>query len=152
MIDSASATTVVQGFTLKLYRVCLAPPGFDAVRFAGFDRLVDAVLRQVQESDEVPRMGFVIQHQGRTADYLVLAWWTRQNELALRVWVNDGPGWRPAGADESICVWDLEIIWFERNLWIDTGLSGRDLSVALPEYASRRFRPNPDASRGACTR
>ena len=69
-----------------------------------------------------PGVGFVIAHQGQTANYTVLAWWDRENELPLRVFVDEaknGDGWRPNEADESVCVWDLEILWKERQAYVD---------------------------------
>jgi hypothetical protein len=45
-----------------------------------------------------PGVGFLIAHQGRTGDDVVLAWWDAENELPLRVWARDvGTGrFRPA--------------------------------------------------------
>jgi hypothetical protein len=134
----------IQGFALKPYTVCHAPPAFDPRRFDACERLIEAALGALDVTEASARVGFVIQHQGRDADYLVLAWWSRQNELPIRVWVNDGAGWRPARDGESVCVWDLEIIWFERNLWIETVLSGQDIALAIPEYLSRYFRQDPE--------
>lgn len=127
-------------YALKVYTIAYPPHAFDPSRFAGVDSVVNAALPSGAPEDAGrPHVGFVIQHQGLTGDYLVLAWWDRENELPLRVWVRDHGSWRPARESESICVWDLEIIWFERNLWIETALSGRPLAEALPEYVSRRF-------------
>ena len=69
-----------------------------------------------------PRVGFLILHRGRGADYLVLGWWDRENELPLRVFVRypgtDDAQWRAARGGESVCVWDLEVIGFERDAYV----------------------------------
>jgi hypothetical protein len=68
-----------------------------------------------------PGVGFLIAHHGRTADYTVLGWWDHENELPLRVFVRPpGEAWRPAEESESVCVWDLEVIWAERQAYLDT--------------------------------
>jgi hypothetical protein len=34
------------------------------------------------------------------------------------VFVRAGAAWRPAQGSESICVWDLELLWFERQAYV----------------------------------
>ena len=71
-------------------------------------------------------VGFVILHQGRGMDYIVLSWWSRENELPMRLFVRPRPGaehWRSAQGEESICVWDIEVIKRERDLFVRTVLA-----------------------------
>jgi hypothetical protein len=71
-----------------------------------------------------PGVGLLILHRGRGADYAVLGWWQRDNELPLRLQVREnGAGWRAARDGESVCVWDLELIAFERDAYVSTLLS-----------------------------
>lgn len=84
-----------------------------------------ATLPQPAVSEQRPGVGVLIAHQGKAVDYLVLGWWDRDNELPVRVWVDDGLGWRAARDSESFCVWDLEVLWRERELYI-TWVLGRD--------------------------
>ncbi len=79
-----------------------------------------------------PGLGFLICHQGRTGDYIILCWWDRENELPIRVFVRDDKGWRPARGSESVCVWDLEVIWHERCAYVETMLKP---GVASPAEA-----------------
>src|SRR5262245_34908250 len=75
-----------------------------------------------------PGVGFAVLHAGRGVDYAVLAWWARENELPLRVWVHgrrDGAAWRRATGEESICVWDLRVIAHERDAYVRTVLTAR---------------------------
>jgi hypothetical protein len=115
------------GWTLKLYSV--AYEAGRPIDWEGFEpalRLAEAALPPPDVSRGRPGLGFLIAHQGATGDYTVLAWWDNENELPLRVWVRrdrEDP-WRPAQDGESICVWDLEIIWAERQAWIECLLSG----------------------------
>ena len=71
-------------------------------------------------------VGFLILHQGRGVNYIVLAWWSRENELPMRLFVRSresAGAWRPAAGEESICVWDIEVIKRERDLFVETVLS-----------------------------
>lgn len=114
------------GWKLKLYsitygRKALLRPLYDA----GL-ALAAETLPQPPVGDGRFGVGFAILHQGRTVHYLVLNWWANENEHFCRVFVRgfeDGAVWRPAGSAESSCVWDLEVIWFERNALVETVLT-----------------------------
>jgi hypothetical protein len=110
---------------LKLYAIALDRAAFDEARFRrGLELALDA-LPTPSRTTSRPGVGFCIQHQGRGADYVVLAWWDRENELPLRVFVKTpaDPEWRPARGGESVCVWDLEVIGFERDAYVRTVLA-----------------------------
>lgn len=85
-----------------------------------------------------PGVGLLIAHHGPTADYVVLGWWDQENELPLRIFVRTAAdkAWRPSHPTESVCVWDLEILWFERNAYVSTYLAGGS-GDAGPAYESR---------------
>ena len=110
---------------LKLYSVQYGPGSIDWAGFAAGLSLAEAELPQPAVTASRPGVGFLIAHQGRTGDYAVLGWWDNENELPLRVFVSpDGrKSWRHGQGSESICVWDLEIIWSERQAYIETVLS-----------------------------
>lgn len=113
------------GWRLKTYSIAY---GAGAPDGPGFEPGVDAALRALPSPDEArgcPGLGMLILHQGRTGDYVVLAWWDRENELPVRVFVrrDRAEAWRAARGDESFCVWDLEVLWAERQAWVETMLT-----------------------------
>ena len=110
---------------LKLYSIALDQPVIDEGRFGhGLERALLA-LPELAQTPSRPGVGFCIVHQGRGADYIVLGWWDRENELPLRIYVKtpEDTSWRPARGSESVCVWDLEVISFERDAYITTVLA-----------------------------
>jgi len=117
-------TRALGAWRIKVYSVRAGARPMD---WAGFAAGMDAALGELPDPDGArgcPGLGFLIAHQGRTGDYAVIAWWDRENELPLRVFVRrGGEAWRPARGDESICVWDLEILWAERQAWVATMLT-----------------------------
>lgn len=115
----------VAGYRLKTYAIHLPGEVFDRSRFARGWQLAGASLPEPRVNAERPGVGFVILHQGRTAEYLVLCWWDRENELPTRVFINDQAGWRAATQGESFCVWDLQVIWSEREAYVATALAGQ---------------------------
>lgn len=123
----------VGGWRLKLYSILYGPGpiGWDA--FAPGLALAEAALPQPAVTAARLGVGFLIAHQGRTGSYTVLGWWDRENELPLRVFArSDTPpaSWRASEASESICVWDLEILWAEREAYVSTVLSPSGTDVA----------------------
>jgi hypothetical protein len=132
----------VDGWEIKRYSVCHAGQAFDERRFGGGVDLALAALPRPSRTAERPGVGFLILHQGNGIDYTVLAWWDRENELPLRVFVCDRPGanlWRPARESESVCVWDLQVIWAEREMYVRTLLSD-SVPDAAAAYLSQSLR------------
>lgn len=141
------------GWALKHYQISADGSWPDASGFGTAMALAEAALPQPPHDGGRVGAGFVILHRGSGADYLVLAWWDRENELPLRVFVrtHDGAGdWRAARDSESVCVWDLEVIAFERDAWVATLLAGGNEEAALDDYL-RRLLPDQraDAARRA---
>lgn len=122
------------GHRLKGYSVRFAdPPVVWEAHREGIE-LALAALPEAKPDAGRPGLGFLIVHRGRAAEYVVLAWWDRQNELPVRVFVrNEGP-WRPTNESESFCVWDLELIAAERDAYVETILAGG----TAEEYLGRR--------------
>ena len=77
---------------------------------------------------------FAIFHEGAGALYLVLAWWGNDNELFTRVAVREPQGWVSEAGQYSFCLWDLEVMWNERQYFIDT------VYCAEPNLASYRLK------------
>jgi hypothetical protein len=121
------------GWRLKLYSILYGPGPLDWDSFAPGVAMAESTLPQPAVTPERPGTGFLIAHQGRTRSYAVLGWWDRENELPLRVFVSpDGrpQSWRPSEGSESICVWDLEVLWAEREAYAATVLSPSGSDVA----------------------
>jgi len=116
------------GWRTKCYAITCAGVSFEPDRFAAPIALARAALPVSAQSGSRPGVGFRIAHQGRGADYLIACWWDRDNELPMRIWVS-APGrdtglWSTARDAESVCVWDLGVIWFERQAYVRTMIGG----------------------------
>ncbi len=78
---------------------------------------------------------FAIFHDGAQYPYLILCWWQNDNELFNRVFVKDTQAWSQASDKYSFCLYDLEVIWIERNIFIDTI---DNASPSLQDYQNTR--------------
>jgi hypothetical protein len=110
------------GWRLKHYGIVSGDATLDQAVFAAGHPLVLGALPQPAVTPERDGLGFLISHQARSLSYAVLCWWDRENELPIRVFVRqrDGSPWRPAQGSESVCVWDLQVICFERDVYVGT--------------------------------
>ena len=136
-----------EGWILKRYTVTLAtaraepaPEGWS--EFTQGRELAFAALPAPARTAVRPGVGFVIEHRGAGADYVVLGWWDRENELPVRIMVRDHEPqaqWRTARTSESFCVWDLQVIGFERDAYVKTVLAHDADDRALERYLAASF-------------
>jgi hypothetical protein len=137
------------GYRLKLYTVRHADRELSAESLDHALSAAGALLPQPARSEQRPGAGFAIHHAGRGMDFFVLAWWDEENELCLRVLTrprNDLRDWREVRYHTVGCVWDLEIIAFERDAYVATVLA-RTGEADIAGYLLRRMpaaRAEPD--------
>ena len=86
--------------------------------------------------------GFTIAHDAASAGLGIVYWWANENEIHQRVFASplDDPGaLQPADGSGMACVWELEVIDFERRAWLDEvlkrGDAGRYSERVLEEVA-----------------
>lgn len=86
-------------------------------------------------------VGYVGVHQGKTAHFIFVDWWADENELHHHVYVaplEDPTAFRyttPSGL--IACVWDMKLMAFERDAWVDTVLANPAGSVE--DYLARHM-------------
>jgi len=124
------------GYRFKDYSVLFGAGPVDWLDFArGFELVLETLPRPARGRGR-PGVGFRIAHQGATGRYAVVAWWANENELPIRLAVRrDAGGWRLGRDEESVCVWDLEVIGFERDAYVETLLAGE----SADDYLARQY-------------
>ena len=101
---------------IKIYTISVNDNAVDQSRFSGR-------LNAVKQSKALPwaeTATFTIFHEGAGFLYLILAWWGNDNELFTSISVLTEEGWVEDPGRFSFCVYDLEVFWAERNIYIDT--------------------------------
>lgn len=132
------------GWRLKTYAIHSPAEALDEPVYAAALPHAFAALPTPAVTAARPGVGFLICHQGRGWHYLVLGWWDNENELPLRVFVrprDTAADWRPAAATESVCVWDLEVLWHERQAYIATILTHGPR--AIDDYLANQLHTTP---------
>jgi hypothetical protein len=108
---------------LKVYAIWCRGDHFDLSAFTNGILLAVRDLPEPAVTPQRPGAGFLICHRGRELHYVVLGWWDNENELSVRVFVRDGADWR-AARSESFCVWDLQVFWHEREVYVRHVMGG----------------------------
>lgn len=88
-------------------------------------------------------LGYVIFHEGAVATWLLLDWWADEIQLRHQLFKANtvrAPVFERVTTDLVACVWELAIVAFERQAWIDTMLRSpnrpdisRYLDLKFPE-------------------
>jgi hypothetical protein len=87
-------------------------------------------------------VGFLGVHDGRGANFVFVDYWADENELHHHVYVS--PSDKPKALEYVTptgliaCVWDLRVMWFERQAWVETILAN-PTGPDVEQYLSRRL-------------
>lgn len=113
------ATWNHQGWQLKRYGIEFAGTSSPTDIFErAYSRVASWLPPRATTADR-PGVGWMLEHRGKTMDYLVVGWWDNENELRMKIWVTKNGQWREA-LTESFCVWDMQVMAFERNAFVET--------------------------------
>lgn len=123
---------------IKLYTVSATGAPVDA---SGYHPRLAQVKRS-RPVDWAQTPAFAIFHDGAGMAYLVLCWWGNDNELFTSVSVRTDEGWVEDPSRFSFCLWDLEILWFERNAFVETLYSGEP---DIARYRATRLAQSQEA-------
>lgn len=116
----------VKHYGIALREPAPRPPLAAAVRSAARDVIPDDAY------------GFTIAHDAAGAGLGIVYWWTNENEIHSRAFASplDDPGrLEPADGTGMACVWELEVIDFERRAWLEDVLKRDDAR----QYLERRL-------------
>ncbi|MGI0119933.1 hypothetical protein [Zooshikella sp. RANM57] len=101
---------------MKLYSISFSGSKVDASKY--IERLAAVKNEKALNWADIP--AYAIFHDGEEREYLIVCWWLNGNELFHSVSVKEGGAWVEDPNKYSFCVYDLEIMWAERNFYIQT--------------------------------
>ncbi|MYD32458.1 MAG: hypothetical protein F4W98_01065 [Acidimicrobiales bacterium] len=124
------STQTVQGWHLKTYGINAMPQRSDDV----LDPDVEAAAARVGhglleglETSNTGRYGFLIIHQGGLANWLLVNRWAEDILLRSELFRagHDAPtDFQPETSDLIGCLWELEVVDFERRAWTEAVIKG----------------------------
>ena len=118
------------GWRLKVYGIAYRRPAPRPELVAAAKRVAAAQLPRPPHAGGRYGVGFLGVHDGRGANFVFVDWWADENELHHHVYasVPDRPAdlryLTPTGV--IVCVWDLRVLCYERQAWMDKVLTNAD--------------------------
>jgi hypothetical protein len=91
--------------------------------------LAEATRRAAETTIPDDAYGFTIAHDARSAGLGIVYWWAEENEVHVRHFASpkDDPArLEPFDHTGMACVWELEVIDFERRAWLQHVLKDAD--------------------------
>lgn len=130
------------GWRIKVYGIshCREVPPWELVRAA--KTVARRCLPHPPVGPNRYGVGFIGVHEGRGKNFIFIDWWVDENELQHHGF--ESPTDRPDALSEIpvgsaiACVWDLGVLSFERQAWVDTVLANPNGSD-LDAYLARRL-------------
>jgi hypothetical protein len=130
------------GWRLKVYGIAYGRPAPRPALVGAAKEIAARVLPRPAVTEGRYGAGFLGVHDGRGAAFVFVCWWSDENELhhVVHAGPADDPrrlAEQPSGGTKA-CVWDLAVIGFERQAWVETVLknpAGPDLDA----YLARRL-------------
>ena len=111
------------GWRLKVYGIAHGKPVPRGELIDAAKRVARAALTKDASSTDHYSVGFLGIHEGRTGNYIFVDWWADENELHHQVYI--GPSDVPTQLNDiprngpTACVWDLRVMAFERDAWLE---------------------------------
>ena len=89
------------------------------------------------------KVGVLIIHEGREGTFAIVFWWVDENMLQLFAYLasENSPENFELISDKGIvsCVWELEVIWFERNAWVQEVMMQNENGGSIKNYLSKNL-------------
>jgi hypothetical protein len=84
------------------------------------------------------KVATLIIHKWRGGHFAIIGWWIDENMMQILVFLasNEEPLNFRLYSDKGIvtCVWELEILWFERNAWVEEVLKKQITESNIHNY------------------
>lgn len=113
----------INNWIVKIYSISLRREHVDTAFIDYAKQNLSHWLEQVTNYPlETYNIATLILHEGKEGCFAIINWWIDENMLQNHVYLStyDEPQKFVLYSDKGImtCVWELEVIWFERDAWI----------------------------------
>lgn len=92
---------------------------------------------------ETYKVATLILHEGKEGCFAIISWWIYENMMQLFVYLatDDNPTAFKLYSDKGIvtCVWEMAVLWFERNAWVEYVLKQPENPDAISHYLNQQL-------------
>lgn len=89
------------------------------------------------------KVATLILHEGKEGCFAIINWWIDENMLQQFVYLaaDTAPGEFKLYSDKGIftCVWEMAVLWFERNAWVEKVLKQNSDPDAINNYLQEQL-------------
>lgn len=130
------------GWRIKVYGIAQERPIPERAYMERARAIAEATLPEPAVTEDRYGVGFMAVHQARMFNQIIVDWWERENELRHHVFKAQPS--RPldfkniTATGEAFCLWELRVIGFEREAWMQTMLKTSP-EPNLDSYLSRQL-------------
>ncbi len=132
-----------RGWRVKVYGISRHHQRPGAELMAAGKRVAAEKLALLDDQQTVYGVGFLVLHEAREANFVSINWWAKESELHRRVFrsprTDPGALLEVTGEGVAGTVWDLQVLWFERNAWVEKVLGnarGSEVELYLKKCLS----------------
>lgn len=114
----------IENWIVKIYSISSKNEVVSAKKIALAKENIPTWLKHSEENNlQKYHIATLILHEGKEGCFAIINWWLDDNMLQQYIYLssNDNPGIYKLYSDSGIitCVWELSVIWFERNAWVN---------------------------------
>lgn len=133
-------TLFVKDWHIKTYGISAHTPRPPQSMLKSLLKLAPEIIQSIGNEFETYQLAFAILHEANDGDFILFFWWTGENMLASRVFYASERGAEYKDIQDThiaACIWELEIIKYERDLWTSLVLGNKsngDFSAYLANH------------------
>jgi hypothetical protein len=134
----------VDGWQVKMYSISVKKTLVDASWIeSARQQLPEWLNKSGNHTLPTYKIATLIIHEGKEGCFAIINWWVDENMLQLYVYLADYNtliNFR-LFSDNGIvtCVWEMAVLWFERNAWVDSVLKHPGDPNAVKNYLARQM-------------
>lgn len=132
------------GWTLKCYSISMQKQPVGEHVFVLVKKYLPEWLQKASMTDlPVYKVGTLMLHEGKEGCFAIICWWVDENMLQLFAYLapTEDPGVFEMISDKGIvsCVWEMEVLWFERNAWVEEVMKQKGNPRAFKNYLNKHL-------------
>lgn len=133
-----------EGWTLKIYSISIKNEIIDYSLLALAKIELPLWLKKNAIYDlDTYKVATLILHEGKEGCFAILNWWIDENMLQQYVYLksNINPNEFRFFSHNGIytCVWEMAVLWFERNAWVEYVLKNPQNPDAIKNYLAAQL-------------
>jgi len=129
------------GWLIKVYGIAYEGEAPPAETVAAAKKTAALALPSPAETSDRYGVGFLVVHEGQDSRWLLVDWWGFESVLHHRLFrapLDGEPDFSPVDDEITACVWELPVLAFERDAWVETVLKDAD-RPDVGAYLERRL-------------